>query len=284
MSDTLIRIRGLSFSRGDRVIFDNIDMDIPRSGITAIMGPSGTGKTTLLKLIGGQLRPDAGSIEVDGRDELRIDEEPDARHQPRHREGRDRAPVGRAGPVRHRGLDQDRETKSGGGIEEAEDEADHAPHPLAGLEVLHRRRVEPQRPRDQAEKAAEHDAGRDLLPVVGERRRQRFATRRRIVEAEPVGVAPDVDERADRVGGGCAVNRCPGQDSRRITAEIHQCPNCGDPIEIFSDEQRRRCPACKTMVFTDWTPTCVKWCQAARECLGPERYEKVMKLLQEGGE
>ena len=41
-------------------------MDIPRGQVTAIMGPSGTGKTTLLKLIGGQLRPDAGSIHVDG--------------------------------------------------------------------------------------------------------------------------------------------------------------------------------------------------------------------------
>ena len=66
MSDTLIKVRGLRFSRGDRMILDGIDMDIPRKGVTAIMGPSGTGKTTLLKLIGGQLRPDAGSIEVDG--------------------------------------------------------------------------------------------------------------------------------------------------------------------------------------------------------------------------
>ena len=66
LSDTLIKIRGLRFSRGDRMILDGVDMDIPREGVTAIMGPSGTGKTTLLKLIGGQLRPDAGSIEVDG--------------------------------------------------------------------------------------------------------------------------------------------------------------------------------------------------------------------------
>jgi phospholipid/cholesterol/gamma-HCH transport system ATP-binding protein len=66
LSDILVKIRGLKFSRGDRVIFENIDMDIPRTGITAIMGPSGTGKTTLLKLIGGQLQPDAGTIEVDG--------------------------------------------------------------------------------------------------------------------------------------------------------------------------------------------------------------------------
>jgi len=65
-ADVLVRIRDLVFRRGQRVIFDGVDMDIPRGRITAIMGPSGTGKTTLLKLIGGQLRPDAGSIEVDG--------------------------------------------------------------------------------------------------------------------------------------------------------------------------------------------------------------------------
>ena len=41
-------------------------MDIPRDGITAIMGPSGTGKTTLLKIIGGQLKPEQGTVEVDG--------------------------------------------------------------------------------------------------------------------------------------------------------------------------------------------------------------------------
>ncbi len=64
----LVKIRGLCFSRGDRPIFDGVDIDIVRGKVTAIMGPSGTGKTTLLKLIGGQLRPDAGSIEVDGQD------------------------------------------------------------------------------------------------------------------------------------------------------------------------------------------------------------------------
>lgn len=62
----LVTVRGLSFHRGERVIFQNVDLDIPRGKITAIMGPSGTGKTTLLRLIGGQLRPDAGRIEVDG--------------------------------------------------------------------------------------------------------------------------------------------------------------------------------------------------------------------------
>lgn len=60
----LVQIRGLTFKRGARAIFDNVDLDIERGKITAIMGPSGTGKTTLLRLIGGQLRPDAGSIKV----------------------------------------------------------------------------------------------------------------------------------------------------------------------------------------------------------------------------
>jgi phospholipid/cholesterol/gamma-HCH transport system ATP-binding protein len=54
------------------VIFDGVDIDIPRGRITAIMGPSGTGKTTLLKLIGGQLRPSAGTIEVGGQDVHRL--------------------------------------------------------------------------------------------------------------------------------------------------------------------------------------------------------------------
>ena len=67
-SDILISVRGLSFSRGSRQIFEDIDIDIKRGSVTAIMGPSGTGKTTLLRLIGGQLRPDRGRVVVDGED------------------------------------------------------------------------------------------------------------------------------------------------------------------------------------------------------------------------
>jgi phospholipid/cholesterol/gamma-HCH transport system ATP-binding protein len=62
----LVSIRNLHFRRGKRVIFDGVDLDIPRGRITAIMGPSGTGKTTLLRLISGQWRPDQGSVQVDG--------------------------------------------------------------------------------------------------------------------------------------------------------------------------------------------------------------------------
>lgn len=64
---SLIEVKNLSFKRGERVIYDNISLDIRRGHITAIMGPSGTGKTTLLRLIGGQLTPDQGEILLDGK-------------------------------------------------------------------------------------------------------------------------------------------------------------------------------------------------------------------------
>lgn len=66
--DVIIDIQQLSFSRGERAIYNNVDIKVPRGKITAIMGPSGTGKTTLLKLIGGQLTPESGSIYVAGQD------------------------------------------------------------------------------------------------------------------------------------------------------------------------------------------------------------------------
>jgi phospholipid/cholesterol/gamma-HCH transport system ATP-binding protein len=75
LDDILVSIRDLSFSRDNRGIFDGISLDIPRGKVTAIMGPSGTGKTTLLKLIGGQLKPAAGTVTFDGVTvhELRLD-------------------------------------------------------------------------------------------------------------------------------------------------------------------------------------------------------------------
>lgn len=60
--DNIITIENMHFSRGDRVIFDDISLTAKRGSITAIMGPSGIGKTTLLKLIGGQLQPDSGKV------------------------------------------------------------------------------------------------------------------------------------------------------------------------------------------------------------------------------
>jgi len=72
INDNLVEARGLTFQFGSRVIFDGIDLDLQRGKVTAIMGPSGTGKTTLLRLIGGQIRPTAGTIHVDGQEVPRL--------------------------------------------------------------------------------------------------------------------------------------------------------------------------------------------------------------------
>lgn len=67
-SDNLIEIRDLKFSRGHRAIFDGLNLTIRKGEITALMGPSGTGKTTLLRLITRQLIPQQGAIYVGGVD------------------------------------------------------------------------------------------------------------------------------------------------------------------------------------------------------------------------
>lgn len=67
MSDILVDIQNMTFKREDRVIYDDISLSIPKGKVTAIMGPSGIGKTTLLRLIGGQLKPNEGSILFDGK-------------------------------------------------------------------------------------------------------------------------------------------------------------------------------------------------------------------------
>ena len=64
--EILVKIRDLSFSYGDRSILSGINMEIPRGKVVAIMGSSGCGKTTTLRLIGGQLRPTRGMVEVNG--------------------------------------------------------------------------------------------------------------------------------------------------------------------------------------------------------------------------
>ena len=64
----LIEIEALSFSHHQRVIFDQVSLQVPVGKVTAIMGPSGIGKTTLLRLIAGQLQPQTGKIRFDGQE------------------------------------------------------------------------------------------------------------------------------------------------------------------------------------------------------------------------
>ncbi len=66
MPENIVEIKDMSFSRGDRQIYEDISLSVKKGGITAIMGPSGIGKTTLLKIIGGQLVPDSGEVVFQG--------------------------------------------------------------------------------------------------------------------------------------------------------------------------------------------------------------------------
>lgn len=66
--ENLVEVRNLTFKRGERVIYDNLNLQVQKGKVTAIMGPSGIGKTTLLRLIGGQILPERGEILFDGQD------------------------------------------------------------------------------------------------------------------------------------------------------------------------------------------------------------------------
>lgn len=66
MSNPLIEVKNLTFKRGSRTIYQDLNLKVEQGKITAIMGPSGIGKTTLLKLIAGQLQPEQGEVWFDG--------------------------------------------------------------------------------------------------------------------------------------------------------------------------------------------------------------------------
>jgi phospholipid/cholesterol/gamma-HCH transport system ATP-binding protein len=65
-NDVLVDLRDVRFAYGKRLIVDNLSLRVRRGSVTAIMGGSGCGKTTLLNLIGGRLRPTSGTVLVDG--------------------------------------------------------------------------------------------------------------------------------------------------------------------------------------------------------------------------
>jgi len=66
-ADDLVEITDLAFSYGEREIFKQVNLTIPRGKVVGIMGSSGSGKTTLMRLIGGQLRPARGDVKVLGK-------------------------------------------------------------------------------------------------------------------------------------------------------------------------------------------------------------------------
>ena len=69
----LVELRDIRFGYGERVILDGISLTVPRGKVTALMGASGGGKTTVLRLIGGQYRAQAGSLTFDGQEISTLD-------------------------------------------------------------------------------------------------------------------------------------------------------------------------------------------------------------------
>jgi len=63
-AEAVVEVRDVHYAIGGREIFRGLDLTVRRGRITAIMGPSGGGKTTLLKLITGQITADRGSVRV----------------------------------------------------------------------------------------------------------------------------------------------------------------------------------------------------------------------------
>ncbi|MFM2034941.1 MAG: hypothetical protein RL459_206 [Pseudomonadota bacterium] len=74
MSNALVELRHLSFGYGERLILDDVSLTVPRGKVTALMGASGGGKTTILRLIGGQNRAQRGELLFDGQDVTRMDQ------------------------------------------------------------------------------------------------------------------------------------------------------------------------------------------------------------------
>ncbi len=70
--ETLIELSDVRFAYGQRRIFDNLNLSVPRGKVGVIVGPSGCGKSTLLNFIGGRIMPDAGKVEVDGIDVTKL--------------------------------------------------------------------------------------------------------------------------------------------------------------------------------------------------------------------
>ncbi len=73
-SVSLLELRHLTFGYGERVVLDDVCLTVPRGKVTALMGASGGGKTTLLRLIGGQNRAQLGELLFDGQDVTRMDQ------------------------------------------------------------------------------------------------------------------------------------------------------------------------------------------------------------------
>ncbi|HEX7045893.1 MAG TPA: energy-dependent translational throttle protein EttA [Burkholderiales bacterium] len=64
LGDLVVEAKNVSKSFGDRVLFENLNFNLPRGGIVGVIGPNGAGKTTLFRMIAGQEKPDSGELRI----------------------------------------------------------------------------------------------------------------------------------------------------------------------------------------------------------------------------
>jgi ATP-binding cassette ChvD family protein len=64
LGNDVVRAKGLKKAFGDKLLFDNLNFDLPRAGIVGIIGPNGAGKTTLFRMINGLEKPDGGELTI----------------------------------------------------------------------------------------------------------------------------------------------------------------------------------------------------------------------------
>ena len=73
------------------------------------------------------------------------------------------------------------------------------------------------------------------------------------------------------------LDKCPGAAKIRTPIPAYKkCPDCGEEVEIWSDELKAKCTKCGAMVFREDTPSCIEWCKYAKECIGEEKYNELM--------
>lgn len=71
---------------------------------------------------------------------------------------------------------------------------------------------------------------------------------------------------------------CPGStEIKQPKPEYIPCPNCGEEVEIWSDELKVTCPGCKKEVSRERKSSCIEWCKYAKECVGEEKFQDWMK-------
>jgi len=74
------------------------------------------------------------------------------------------------------------------------------------------------------------------------------------------------------------IQKCPGQDTRNLRVEIVRCQHCKYKLEIFSNEIKVRCPRCKKPVMRAKLPSCLDWCQYAKDCMrGVDQYDRTVR-------